>query len=373
MVTAMLPMLTRSIRIFFTRAQLQHKMRIVIPQHFVKIFDIFIIESLLLDCKTIIDMIAQCFTAAAAPLWTIRSCKMAWFALCWLYNKVKGAPAMNVTVYLGANYGTDPALQTTVAELGNGSVKGGHTLVYGGYCQRPDGCAGPQRKYAGGPVIGVEPQFFIDEGYELDGLTQLIVTQDMTERKAKMIELGDAFIAFPGGTGTLEEITEVMLESVLKHLDAPCILYNLNNYYDSLKALLDQHDRKPPSGLSTPARQADSRRGHAKSPCTPIRRISVGLILYHPMTHSWQGAFPQHREMRTATRDRPRFCPCHCQGEGLSLFFLIYAHRKLQPSLRQSKKIALNNLFYASGTLPRSKMPPLGHFFWTGTYHCTTD
>ena len=67
MVTAMLPMLTRSIRIFFTRAQLPHKMRIVIPQHFVKIFDIFILESLLLDCKTISDMIAQCFMAAAPP------------------------------------------------------------------------------------------------------------------------------------------------------------------------------------------------------------------------------------------------------------------------------------------------------------------
>ena len=54
-----------------------------------------------------------------------------------------------------------------------------------------------------------------------------------------MIELGDAFIAFPGGTGTLEEITEVMSKVSLKHLDAPCILYNLNGYYDSLKQLLE--------------------------------------------------------------------------------------------------------------------------------------
>ena len=61
----------------------------------------------------------------------------------------------------------------------------------------------------------------------------------MAERKAKMIELGDAFIAFPGGTGTLEEITEVMSMVSLKHLNAPCILYNLNGYYDSLKQLLD--------------------------------------------------------------------------------------------------------------------------------------
>ena len=54
-----------------------------------------------------------------------------------------------------------------------------------------------------------------------------------------MIELGDAFIAFPGGTGTLEEIAEVMSKLALNHLDAPCIFYNLNGYYDHMKALLD--------------------------------------------------------------------------------------------------------------------------------------
>lgn len=60
----------------------------------------------------------------------------------------------------------------------------------------------------------------------------------MAERKAKMIELGDAFIAFPGGTGTLEEIAEVMSAVSLGHLSAPCILYNLDGYYNDLKALL---------------------------------------------------------------------------------------------------------------------------------------
>ena len=62
----------------------------------------------------------------------------------------------------------------------------------------------------------------------------------MTERKAKMIELGDAFIAFPGGTGTLEEIAEIMSKVSLKQLDAPFILYNLNGYYDPLLRLLDE-------------------------------------------------------------------------------------------------------------------------------------
>lgn len=91
---------------------------------------------------------------------------------------------------------------------------------------------------AGGDVIGIEPQFFIDEELQYDGLTELIITKDMTERKTKMIELGDAFIAFPGGTGTLEEISEVMSKISLKQLHAPCIFYNLNDYYKSIKELM---------------------------------------------------------------------------------------------------------------------------------------
>lgn len=67
-----------------------------------------------------------------------------------------------------------------------------------------------------------------------------------------MIELGDAFIAFPGGTGTLEEIAEVMSQVSLKQLKAPCILYNLNGYYDHLKALLEHMIEKD---LSSPDRQ----------------------------------------------------------------------------------------------------------------------
>lgn len=87
---------------------------------------------------------------------------------------------------------------------------------------------------------------------QYEKLTELIVTKNMEERKAKMIELGDAFIAFPGGTGTLEEIAEVMSKVSLKHLEAPCILYNLNGYYNSLKELLEHMIEK---GLSTKERQ----------------------------------------------------------------------------------------------------------------------
>lgn len=146
---------------------------------------------------------------------------------------------MNITVYLGANEGNDPFLKETVRELGAWIGTNGNTLVYGGSKSGLMGELAESVLQAGGKVIGVEPQFFIDAGFVYDEITELITTKDMSERKAKMIELGEAFVAFPGGTGTLEEITEVMSKVSLKHLDAPCILYNLNGYYDSLKQLLE--------------------------------------------------------------------------------------------------------------------------------------
>ena len=146
---------------------------------------------------------------------------------------------MNITVYLGANEGNAPFFKEAVHELGLWIGTNGNTLVYGGSKSGLMGELAESVLQAGGKVIGVEPQFFIDAGFVYDEITELITTKDMSERKAKMIELGDVFIAFPGGTGTLEEITEVMSKVSLKHLDAPCILYNLNGYYDSLKQLLE--------------------------------------------------------------------------------------------------------------------------------------
>lgn len=163
---------------------------------------------------------------------------------------------MNITVYLGANPGSDPELAQAVRELGNWIVKSGHALVYGGSKSGLMGMLAESVLRAGGNVTGVEPQFFVDAGLVYDAITRLILTEDMSERKAKMIELGDAFIAFPGGTGTLEEIAEIMSKVSLGHLDAPCILYNLDGYYDGLKALLAHMIEK---GLSSPKRQADIR------------------------------------------------------------------------------------------------------------------
>ena len=146
---------------------------------------------------------------------------------------------MKITVYLGANEGNDPALKTAVRELGTWIGESGNSLVYGGSKSGLMGELAESVLAAGGTVTGVEPQRFIDEGFLYDAITELIVTPDITERKTKMIELGDAFIAFPGGTGTLDEIAEIMSKVALQDLDAPCILYNLNGYYHGLKILLD--------------------------------------------------------------------------------------------------------------------------------------
>jgi len=146
---------------------------------------------------------------------------------------------MNITVYLGANRGNSDRFRSAVEELGAFIGKRGDTLVYGGSKMGMMGILADSVLASGGSVIGVEPRMFVENEFQHSDITELIVTKDMPERKAKMIELGDAFIALPGGTGTLEEISEIMSLVSLNIVDSPCILYNIDGYYNGLKELLD--------------------------------------------------------------------------------------------------------------------------------------
>lgn len=159
---------------------------------------------------------------------------------------------MNITVFLGANQGKNTGLKAAVMELGAWIGESGNTLIYGGSKSGLMGILADAALLAGGDVIGVEPEFFIKENFQHEGLTQLIVTKDMAERKAKMMELGEAFVVFPGGTGTLEEVADVMSMVSLKMLKAPCIIYNLNGYYNDLQSLLRHMIEE---GLSSADRQ----------------------------------------------------------------------------------------------------------------------
>ena len=159
---------------------------------------------------------------------------------------------MDVTVYLGAHEGDNPVYKQAVVELATWIAQNGHRLVYGGSDEGLMAVIADTVLEQGGEVTGIEAQMFVDKGVAHKNLTQLTIVPNITERRTRMIELGDVFIAFPGGTGTLEEITEVMSKVSLKHLDAPCILYNLNGYYNALQALLGHMIEK---GLSSEERQ----------------------------------------------------------------------------------------------------------------------
>ena len=147
---------------------------------------------------------------------------------------------MNITVYCGSSTGNDPAFSQTARELGRWIADAGHSLVYGGSAIGLMGIVAGSALQGGAHVTGVEPRFFLESPIAQHDLPELIPTDTMEERKAKMIELGDAFIALPGGLGTLEEMSEIMSRIRLRLTTAPCIFLNINGYYDELKAFLDK-------------------------------------------------------------------------------------------------------------------------------------
>ena len=147
---------------------------------------------------------------------------------------------MNITVYLGANPGNRPEYARYAYELGRWIAIHGHTLVYGGSRTGLMGRLADGSLEAGGRVIGVEPRFFVEKELQHEGLNELIVTETMAQRKQKMLELGDVFLAFPGGVGTLEEISEVMSQNKSGFLPKPFAFLDFEGYYQPMKALLEK-------------------------------------------------------------------------------------------------------------------------------------
>lgn len=147
---------------------------------------------------------------------------------------------MNITVYLGAREGNEPVFREAAAEIGKWIAEAGHRLIYGGSGIGLMGVLADAAMESGGEVIGVEPQFFIDDGFLHEGITKTIPTETMAERRLLMMEMGDAFIALPGGIGTLDEISEVIVMAALGKHKKPCILYNKNGYYDLLRGMFDR-------------------------------------------------------------------------------------------------------------------------------------
>jgi uncharacterized protein (TIGR00730 family) len=145
----------------------------------------------------------------------------------------------SVTVYCGSNPGADPAYAEATRALARLVAGSGMRVVYGGGHVGLMGVLADAAMEAGGEVVGVMPQALIDREIGHRGLTDLRVVASMHERKALMAELGDAFIALPGGIGTLEELIEVYTWSQLGIHRKPLGVLNVNGYYDGLAGFLD--------------------------------------------------------------------------------------------------------------------------------------
>ena len=145
----------------------------------------------------------------------------------------------SVAIFCGSSSGADPVYTEAALAMARAIVEQDIRLVYGAGSVGLMGAVADEVLRLGGTVLGVIPQFLVDMEVGHTGLTELIVTETMHERKLAMAEAADGFIAMPGGIGTLEEIIEVFCWTQLGVHHKHCGLYNVNGYYDQLTGLLD--------------------------------------------------------------------------------------------------------------------------------------
>jgi uncharacterized protein (TIGR00730 family) len=145
-----------------------------------------------------------------------------------------------VCVFCGSSTGADPAFADAARELGEVLARHRLGLVYGGGNIGLMGILADAVLARGGEVVGVIPQALVDKELAHQGLTELRIVRSMHERKAAMADLADAFIALPGGYGTLEEFCEILTWAQLGLHRKPCGLLNVGGFY---APFLDQIDR----------------------------------------------------------------------------------------------------------------------------------
>ena len=147
---------------------------------------------------------------------------------------------MNITVYCGAGFGNDVSLKEQVELFGKKIAQAGDRLVFGGSETGLMGVLADAVLSEGGSVTGVELKYFAEKNLSHTGLSELLVADTLSGRKQMMIDRGDAFVALPGGAGTLDEISEIITLKNIGILNKPCILFNWKGYYEPLAAFYDQ-------------------------------------------------------------------------------------------------------------------------------------
>lgn len=147
--------------------------------------------------------------------------------------------AVKICVFCGSSMGREKVYQEAAREVAGFFVQNNISLVYGGAKVGLMKILADTLLENNREVIGVMPGLLVDKEVAHEGLTEFIEVKTMAERKAKMIELSDGFIALPGGYGTLDELSEILIYNQLRIDDKPLGILNVNGYYDHLLAFFD--------------------------------------------------------------------------------------------------------------------------------------
>ncbi len=161
---------------------------------------------------------------------------------------------MNISVFCGSGLPGDSRITNAAETLGRRIAQGGHTLLYGGSNLGLMGVVSGAALEEGGRVVGVIPNLFSDDIIHSQRVTELVLVRSMAERKEYLIAHSDAFVALPGGIGTIDEVSEVMVMNQLQIVDGkrvlngsfrpkPMILLNIDGYFDPFIAQIQHaHD-----------------------------------------------------------------------------------------------------------------------------------
>ncbi len=141
---------------------------------------------------------------------------------------------MKIAVFCGSLPGKREAYLADARRLGEWIASEGHELIYGAGKEGMMGEVADAALSGGASVTGIIPKFMKDNGWCHEHLTNLIVTEDLADRKEKMAEMADAFIALPGGLGTLEEIADILSWMRIDFFEKPFILFNTEEFYKDL-------------------------------------------------------------------------------------------------------------------------------------------
>ena len=151
---------------------------------------------------------------------------------------------MKICIFCSANQQIDPDFFTMTEELGKWAADKGHTIVYGGVNCGLMECVAKATKEAGGHTIGVVPVIVEKNGRTSDYVDVEIPVDNLSDRKQLMMDQSDAFIALPGGLGTLDEIFTVVASATIGYHQKTVILYNMKGFWNSLIALLEDLQAK---------------------------------------------------------------------------------------------------------------------------------